>query len=84
MASERSSDTPEAVIVANCRAKTARSLSVVRPEKPGMVICMLSRAPCAVIDSGVPPCWRSIWAAAVSLDASIVPFARLPPCSMTS
>ena len=62
IASERSSDMPDAVIVANCRAKTARSLSLVRLPRPGILRSRVQAlAGLAEIDSGTSPRWRSMW-----------------------
>ena len=84
-ASERSSDMPELLSVANWREKTDRSLSVVRPVRPGMDSSLRSPiALCSVIASGTAPCCRSACAAAVSLSASIVPLPRLPAASTIS
>jgi hypothetical protein len=81
-ASERSSDMPDDVIVANWRENTARSRSVVRLPRPGIVRSLRSSEPLdSEMDSGTSPCWRRIWAAAASLDASTRPFVRLPRVS---
>ena len=83
-ASERSSDIPDEVRVANCRANTARSLRVTRPPSPGILISLRSTESVEEIDSGTDPCWRSSAAAATSLAASTLPRERLPRLSTTS
>ena len=84
IASERSSDSPEDVIVANCREKIARSLSEVLLPKPGILRSFCRPLPDSVIDSGMTPCWRSAAAAADSVEASSLPLLFLPFESRTS
>ncbi len=50
--SERSSDSPELTIVANCRDMIARSLSPTLLPKPGMMMSRLRPALAWVIDTG--------------------------------
>ena len=82
MASERSSDMPEEVIVANCRAKTARSLSLVRPPRPGIFSSRCRPWPATESSSGTSPRCLSMCMAADSLAASTVPFDLRPVESM--
>jgi hypothetical protein len=83
-ASERSRVSPDEVIVANCRAKIERSLSVTRLRSVGRFRSLLRPLPASMIDSGVTPCARSVAAAAASFEASMLPLRRLPEPSRTS
>jgi hypothetical protein len=83
--SARSSDMPAALIVANWREKMDRSLSRVRPDRPGMVMSRWSvDALASRMDSGMMPCCLSCWAAVASLLASTLPLMRLPLAPMVS
>ena len=84
MARERSSDRPEAFIVANCRMKTDSSFSLTRSPSPGILISVCRPVPVCAIDSGIEPCWRSACTAACSFAASTLPFSRSPLALTTS
>jgi hypothetical protein len=82
MASDRSSDMPEFAMVANCRAKIARSLPLTRLPIPGIFSSMFRPWPAALSPSGTSPRCCSMWVAAASFAASTVPFDLRPVASM--
>jgi len=84
IASERSNDRPDEVMVASWREKMVRSFSVVRLPNPGIVMFFCRPLPDSLIDSATTPCCRNAAAAADSVEASSLPLLRLPRGSTTS
>ena len=71
-------------MVANCREKTATSLSLIRPERPGI---LMSRAMAFLsfdsMATGTKPICRSLPATVATLSASSVPLTSFPCGSRT-
>ncbi len=82
--SERSSDRPLLIIVANCRDMTARSLSLtLSPLNPGIFSSRFIPVLVSVMETGAKPIPFSLLATSAGESASSVPLTILPARSRT-